>query len=106
MEGKINTPFHDFYQTEIITLDVGFNAGAVSFAVQSEDGEALLSERSNGLRWYLETFIDAQANDITGQNIVYLFDEPGTSLHVNALRELLELFQHLVGKGNLFRRSS
>lgn len=101
VEGKINTPFHDFYQTEIITLDVGFNAGVVSFAVQSEDGEALmLSERSNGLRWYLETFIDAQANDITGQNIVYLFDEPGTSLHVNAQRELLELFQHLVGKGN------
>ena len=98
---KINTPFHDFYQTETITLDLGFNAGVVSFVVQSEDGEALmLSERSNGLRWYLETFIDAQANDITGRNTVYLLDEPGTSLHVNAQRELLALFQHLAGKGN------
>lgn len=98
---KINTPFYYFYQTETITLDLGFNAGVVSFVVQSEDGEALmLSERSNGLRWYLETFIDAQANDITGQNIVYLLDEPGTSLHVNAQKELLTLFQHLAGKGN------
>lgn len=101
VNDKINTPFHDFYQTETITLDLGFNSGVVSFVVQSEDGEALmLSERSNGLRWYLETFIDAQANDITGRNIVYLLDEPGTSLHVNAQRELLALFQHLAGKGN------
>ena len=31
---------------------------------------------------------------------MYLLDEPGTSLHVNAQRELLKLFQHLAGKGN------
>lgn len=101
VNDKINTPFHCFYQTETITLDLGFNAGVVSFVVQSEDGEALmLSERSNGLKWYLETFIDAQANDIAERNVVYLLDEPGTSLHVNAQRELLSLFQHLFEKGN------
>lgn len=101
VEEKINKPFRDFYLTESITLDLGFNAGVVSFVVRSEDGEALLlSERSNGLRWYLETFIDAQANDISGRNVVYLLDEPGTSLHVNAQRELLKLFQHLADKGN------
>ena len=101
VNDKINTPFHDFYQTETITLDLGFNSGVVSFVVQSEDGEALmLSERSNGLRWYLETFIDAQANDIAERNVAYLLDEPGTSLHVNAQRELLSLFQHLSEKGN------
>lgn len=101
VNDKINTPFHSFYQTETITLDLGFNAGVVSFVVQSDDGEALmLSERSNGLKWYLETFIDAQANDIAERNVVYLLDEPGTSLHVNAQRELLSLFQHLSVKGN------
>lgn len=101
VEDKINKPFQDFYLTETITLDIGFNAGVVSFVVQSEDGEALLlSERSNGLRWYLETFIDAQANNVVGRNVVYLLDEPGTSLHVNAQRELLKLFQHLADKGN------
>lgn len=101
VENKINKPFHDFYQTETITLYLAFNAGVISFVVESEDGEALmLSERSNGLRWYLETFIDAQANNIVGQNVVYLLDEPGTSLHVNAQKELLSLFQHLSGKAN------
>ena len=101
VNDKINAPFRNFYQTETITLDLGFNSGVVSFVVTSEDGEALmLSERSNGLRWYLETFIDAQANDIAGRNVVYLLDEPGASLHVNAQRELLSLFQHLSEKGN------
>lgn len=101
VNDKINAPFRNFYQTETITLDLGFNSGVVSFVVTSEDGEALmLSERSNGLRWYLETFIDAQANDIAGRNVVYLLDEPGASLHVNAQKELLSLFQHLSEKGN------
>lgn len=98
---KINTPFHNFYQTETISLELSFNAGVISFIVQSEDGDALtLSERSNGLKWYLETFIDAQANDIKNKNVVFLFDEPGISLHVNAQKELLHLFRHLAEKGN------
>lgn len=101
IEEKINKPFGDFYQTEKITLDLGFNAGTISFVVQTEEGEALmLSERSTGLRWYLETFIDVQANNINERNIVYLLDEPGISLHVNAQRELLQLFRHLAEKGN------
>lgn len=98
---KINKKFCAFYQTEDIALEVDFNGGVISFVVQSGDGEALmLSERSNGLKWYLETFIDAQANQIPGKNVVYLFDEPGTSLHVNAQRELLKLFNHLADQGN------
>lgn len=101
IEEKINKPFQDFYKTESITLDIGFNAGVIKFSVQSDDGAALiLSERSHGLRWYLETFIDAQANNMAGRNVVYLFDEPGTSLHVNAQRELLRLFRHLSERGN------
>lgn len=31
---------------------------------------------------------------------MYLLDEPGASLHVNAQRELIQLFKHLSGKGN------
>lgn len=101
VNSKINIPFQNFYQTETIALDLGFNAGVVTFVVQSEDGEALmLSERSNGLKWYLETFIDAQAAETANTNVVYLLDEPGTSLHVNAQRELLSLFQHLASKEN------
>lgn len=101
VEEKINKPFQDFYQTEKIYLDLDFNTNLVSFTVQSEDGAALmLDERSNGLRWYLETFIDAKSHNVPGRNAVYLFDEPGASLHVNAQKELISLFHHLAEQGN------
>lgn len=101
IDEKVNREFQQVYGTEEIVLDLEFNAGAISFMVRSGDGEALaLSERSNGLRWYLELFIDAQANNITGRNVVYLLDEPGTSLHVNAQRELLSLFARLAEQDN------
>ena len=78
-----------------------FNSNAVTFAVQTSDGETLqLGERSNGLRWYIETFIDTKANNLPERNVVYLFDEPGNSLHVNAQRELIRLFHDLADKGN------
>lgn len=98
---RVNQKFKEFYGTEEIFLDVGFNNGVISFVIQSNNGSALmLSERSNGLRWYLETFIDAKANDISNRNTIYLLDEPGNSLHVNAQRELLNLFSNLADKGN------
>ena len=101
VDTKINRPFNDFYKTEEIYLDLAFNSGTIAFMVQSSNGESLsISERSNGLRWYLETFIDAQANDFSGRNVVYLLDEPGISLHVNAQRKLMELFEHLADQGN------
>ena len=98
---KVNQPFKDFYKTETIYLELDFNANMVSFTVQSEDGAALmLEERSNGLRWYLETFIDAKSHNFPGRNVVYLLDEPGNSLHVNAQKELIKLFAHLASEGN------
>ena len=98
---RINIPFMDFYKTEEINLGIDFNGGVITFSVQSSEGESFsISERSNGLRWYLETFIDAQANNLPGRNVVYLLDEPGVSLHVNAQRKLLELFSHLASQGN------
>lgn len=101
IEDKLNKPFRDFYTTEHVSLDIDFNAGVVSFTVKSDEGSLLsLSERSNGLRWYLELFIDLRSNDIEERNVVYLLDEPGISLHVNAQRELLHLFHHLAEKGN------
>lgn len=98
---KINDGFKQFYGAEDIVLDISFNNGTISFGVQSNTGEyLLLAERSNGLRWYLDTYIDALSNDIVGKNVVYLLDEPGVSLHVNAQKELLRLFEDLVSKGN------
>lgn len=101
VESKINAPFAQFYHTEPVFLEIEFNNGSVIFQIRTGEGESLsISERSNGLRWYMETFIDSQANGVKQSNVVYLFDEPGTSLHVNAQKELLNLFSHLADKGN------
>lgn len=101
VESKINEPFSHFYHTEVVSLEIEFNNSSVIFQIRTGDGESLsISERSNGLRWYMETFIDSQANGVAQTNVVYLLDEPGTSLHVNAQKELLNLFSHLADKGN------
>lgn len=101
VEKYINVNFRKYYNTEDVTLALSFNNNSVSFLIRTGDGESLkLSERSNGLKWYLETFIDAQANDVIGKNVIYLFDEPGISLHINAQKDLQKFFKHLVGQGN------
>ena len=101
VDSYVNKPFSDFYDAEEIKLSVDFDSNTAYFSVQSNRGQSLLlSERSNGLRWYLNTFIDAKANEIANSNVLYLLDEPGISLHVNAQRELIELFNHLANKGN------
>lgn len=98
---KLNKAFHEFYKTEKLYLGIEFNAGIITFTINKEDGTTLLlSERSNGLRWYLNLFIDMLANGAIKNNVVFLLDEPGTNLHVNAQRELLRLFNHLADNGN------
>lgn len=97
----INTDFKHFYDAESIYLDVDFNNNNAIFTVRSNEGNTLLlSERSNGLRWYLNTYINAKANNLIGKNVVYLFDEPGIYLHINAQKELLKFFYNLSENGN------
>ena len=101
VDSKINIPFQNSYLTEKVYLDIRFNSGVITFTVRSDNGESLsFSERSNGLRWYLETFIDTEANNIPDHNVVYLLDEPGISLHVNAQQQLLKHFADLANRGN------
>jgi predicted ATPase len=101
VESIINEKFQGFYTVERVSLNVDIDSNILSFSVQTSDGETLLlSERSNGLRWYLNTFIDAIAHRAPRNNVVYLFDEPGISLHINAQKELLNLFHDLADKGN------
>ena len=40
------------------------------------------------------------ANEIEEKNVLFLLDEPGVNLHVNAQRELLKLFDELAERGN------
>ena len=101
IEEKINKPFHEFYTPEKITLKARFWPNVLAFSVNSNNGATMtLGERSNGLRWYLGLFIDVMANEVPSRQVVYLFDEPGVSLHVSAQKELLKLFDHLSNRGN------
>ena len=55
--------------------------------------------RSNGLKWFLNLFIDLAYGNLENKTIIYLLDEPGVYLHVNAQRELLVLLKNLCNKG-------
>lgn len=101
IDTKINTLFESFYTVEKVTLKARFTTNVLSFTVSTDSGSTMtLGERSDGLRWYLNLFIDVMANNLPSRQVVYLFDEPGISLHVNAQKELLNLFADLASKGN------
>ncbi len=99
---NINKKFKEFYSAEKLILSITFNAGNITFNIHPENGSESfhLSERSNGLRWYLNTFIDSLYHGVATENTLYLLDEPGTSLHVNAQKELLNLFENLTSLKN------
>lgn len=101
IDEKINKKFKDFYGVEKVSLKIKFYPNVVFFTVKTDKGSSMsLGERSNGLRWYLNLFIDSQIHNVVSKNTVYLFDEPGISLHVKAQEKLLELFWDLSSKGN------
>ena len=98
---NINNPFKQYYEPEKLSLGIEYGSNNVTFTVEAEEGTVVsLSERSNGLKWYLNHFIDVQANKLKEKNVIYLLDEPGVFLHINAQRKLLELFEDLADKGN------
>lgn len=97
----INNQFVKFYNEEAVKLSLNFTSGKVFLEVTTNEGETVtLNERSNGLKWYLNLFIDIMANDLPQRNVVYLLDEPGISLHINAQKQILNLFNDLTSKGN------
>lgn len=73
-----------------------FDGNTLSFSVVSDGlyDTVLMGERSAGLRWYLNAFFELKkANAV--RNYVLLIDEPAIHMHVNAQREVLDLFNSL-----------
>ena len=73
-----------------------FDGNTLSFSVVSDGlyDTVLMGERSAGLRWYLNAFFELKkANAV--RNYVLLIDEPAIHMHVNAQREVLNLFNSL-----------
>lgn len=98
---NIQKKFNYFYdENESIKIKVSFDYNCLKILVKINEDTTYISERSNGLRWFLNIFIDLISKKITDSNIVYLLDEPGIYLHVNAQRELLKLLKNLCNDRN------
>ncbi|MBR3888651.1 MAG: AAA family ATPase [Clostridia bacterium] len=97
MEG-----FNQFYKQDNVELRMNFNNEYINFLVKTNKKYLNLSERSNGLKWYLSFYIQllAQTQKTNLENFVVLLDEPGVFLHVNAQKMILELFENFVSKNN------
>lgn len=88
----IEKPFGKFYTVEPIKIKTEIFPNRLSIQINSGNGNMNLSERSNGLKWYLSFFITLLANGLLDEKVIFLIDEPGISLHVEAQKKLLELF--------------
>ena len=97
---NIQKKFNKFYEEENVQIKVLFKNDLIKILVKTNENTTNISERSTGLRWYLNLFIDILANDIKDTNVIFLLDEPGVYLHVNAQRELLRLFYDLCKNDN------
>lgn len=97
---NVQKKFNEFYCEENVQIKISFNNDFIKILVKTNESTTNINERSNGLRWYLNLFIDILANDIKDTNVIYLLDEPGVYLHVNAQRELLRLFYDLCKNDN------
>lgn len=99
---KFSEEFNQFYNNTkeqillSITCDVG--QAVVSISRTDEDEAFKLSERSQGLRWYL-VFFAALRNAKACKNSLVLIDEPAIHLHVDAQKEVLALFESLQENG-------
>ena len=94
--------FNSFYKQEKVELKVNFEIDSLNFIVKTNKKFLNLSERSNGLKWYLNMYIQlvAKTTKYNIENYIVLLDEPGVYLHVNAQKEILNLFEDFTSKEN------
>lgn len=94
--------FNKFYKQEDVKFKVNFDTESLNFVVKTNNKYLDLSERSNGLKWYLNMYIQllAKTKKYDIENYVVLLDKPGVYLHVNAQKEILNLFENFTSKDN------
>ncbi|WP_153007734.1 ATP-dependent nuclease [Bacillus coahuilensis] len=100
IKDNIEAEFIEFYNQEKIEFQVEFESRVFKIYILTDDRAMNLSERSNGLRWYISIFVDVLSRENKNKSLVYLLDEPGVYLHVNAQKQLLDLFSRLADREN------
>lgn len=99
-KNNLERTFRKFYTQESVNITPRFNNNNFSVLIKTSLNNMKLSERSNGLQWYFNFFIDLLSNNLEDKNVIYLIDEPGVYLHVNAQKELINLFKELTKSKN------
>lgn len=97
---NITEKFNTFYTQDSVSCSILLDNQTISIQIKTNGKSMEFSERSNGLKWYFNSFIKMSYSNLSENNIVYLLDEPGVFLHVNAQKELLSFFKDLSSKGN------
>lgn len=94
--------FNKFYTQDKVIINAKFENDSLNFAVKTTKKYMNFDERSNGLKWYLNMYIQivSKTNSSDIENYIILIDEPGVYLHVNAQKEVLTLFEDLAAKNN------
>ena len=95
---KVCEKFRDFYDRSDYEFEIKFETDRLFVNVITAEKVLTVSERSNGLRWFFSLFLQMNAIDYENKNVIYLLDEPGVFLHVNAQHDLLRLFDVLSAK--------
>ena len=102
IDEKLIQKFNEFYKQEKIEFKVHFDNDSISFLIRTNKKFLSLDERSNGLKWYLNMYIQllARTKESSFMNYIVLLDEPGVYLHVNAQKRVLDLFENFVSNEN------
>ena len=100
VRAEIEKPFNNFYKQENVKISISIEGTLLKILIKTTGRHMQMSERSNGLRWYLNLFVALRANHTKSNNVIFLMDEPGVHLHVDAQKKLLTLFTDLSKKEN------
>lgn len=92
---NIAADFCKFYSAEKVEILLSAENGYFDLMVNTDTYPMAFSERSTGLRWYLDLFIQMKERDLLNKNVLILLDEPGMQLHIDAQNELLSLFNDI-----------
>lgn len=97
LSRKISDDFASKYKQKAVKLDFDINSTTMSIYIKDkkpatdEYGYSFqLSQRSTGLRWYLNFYIALKGEDLKPGDII-LVDEPGMYLHPKAQQEMREI---------------
>ena len=104
IEKYFTSKFNTFYSQDNIVLEFVISTGKLAIVIDTSSNYFHYDERSNGLKWYLNIFIQLlymeRDNCNIGHNNIILIDEPGVYLHANAQKELYSLFKDLTNNHN------